>query len=147
MKPENKTRWTDIYINGLQDNIKLFGSTINNLPRFIGKSHVQSYIFSMDKQTLEHLIDWEIFSMTNYPKTFYDAIWNREVMMSRRILDNGWNIGCLHQYYKDIDFTFKTANRPITLLDDIMYDSHRNVSWTEYELVFIKGNRVKIPLN
>ena len=47
-----KGRWTDIYINGLKDNVKLFGSTINATGDSQGRqhspeimAHIQSYIF------------------------------------------------------------------------------------------------------
>ena len=56
-----KGNWTDIYVNGLQNNVKLFGSTINTCNDPLNKSHVQSYIFSMNKNTLEYLINCEIF--------------------------------------------------------------------------------------
>ena len=135
-----KLKWTDIYINQLQNNIKLFGSTINT---YISP-HVQSYIFSLDKITLKYLIDCEIFSITNYANTFDDAIIKKEVLMSKKIIENNWNIGSLMNYYKDVDFTF-TNKRPeeynIHFLYDIMYPRYRNLVWNEYELVFIKGNR------
>ena len=50
-----KGNWTDIYINGLQNNVKLFGSTINTIQNPLELSHVQSYVFSMDKTTLQYL--------------------------------------------------------------------------------------------
>ena len=140
-------KWTDIYIEGLNDNVKLFGSTINTCMDPLNKAHVQSYIFSMDKTTLEYLIKCEIFSKTNYAMTFQDAIWNKEVLMSRKIIENGWNIGSLLRYYKDVDFRFKHKNPEeytIPLMDDLMYPYFRNNIWSEYELVFIKGNRVTI---
>ena len=87
--------WTDVYINGLKNDIKLFGSTINTIGDPLNKSHVQSYIFSMDKITLKYLIKCEIFSITNYAKTFNDAIWQKKVLMSRKILENGWIINYL----------------------------------------------------
>ena len=83
-----KGKWTDIYINGLQNNVKLFGSTINTCRRPLTTSHVQSYIFSMDKTTLKYLMKCEIFSVTNYAKTFTEAIWKKEVLMSRKIIEN-----------------------------------------------------------
>ena len=52
-------------------------------------------IFSMDKETLNYLIRCEIFSISNYAITFDDAIWNKEVLMSRKIIENVWNIGSL----------------------------------------------------
>ena len=141
--------WTDVYLNGLKNDIKLFGSTINTCRDPLNKSHVQSYIFSMDKITLEYLIKCEIFSITNYAKTFNDAIWQKEVLMSRKILENGWNIGSLLMHYKDVDFRFKDKspkdyNNNIRFLDDIMYQQFMNTLWNKYELVFIKGNRIKI---
>ena len=69
--------------------------------------------------------------------------------MSRIILENKWNIGSLQPYYKNVDFTFNTKtpeeyNNEYLFLDDVMYQEHRNSLWNEYELVFIKGNRIYI---
>jgi hypothetical protein len=139
-----KEKWTDIYINGLQNNIKLFGSTINTIEQPLTMSHVQSYIFSMDKITLLYLIKCEIFSITNYAKTFNDAIYLKEVLMSRKIIENNWNIGSLMKYYKDVDFTFNNKTPEeynIKFLNDIMSSEFRNSLWNEYGIVFIKGNR------
>lgn len=142
-----KDRWTDIYLNGLQNNIKLFGSTINTLGKPLSFSHVQSYIFAMDQNTLQFLINCEIFSTIIYENSFRGAIWNREVLMSRKIIENGWNIGSLLPNYKDVDFTF-TDKSPeeynVQFLDDVMFPEFRNSVWNEYELVFIKGNRIDI---
>jgi hypothetical protein len=140
-----KGKWTDFYINGLENNIKLFGSTINTLGKPLTSAHVQSYIFSMNKTTLEYLISCEIFSTTNYAKTFNDAIWQKEVPMSRKIIENDWNIGSLLRIYKNVDFTFKTKKPNeynIKFLGDIMFKDSRNSIWNEYELIFIKGNRI-----
>jgi hypothetical protein len=144
-----KDKWTDIYINGLQNNIKLFGSTINTLNNPVNLSHVQSYIFSMDKTTLQYLIKCEIFSTTNYAKTFDEAIWHKEVLMSRKIIENNWNIGSLMSYYKNVDFTFSTkspSEYPNRFMNDIMYPLYRNRLWTDSELVFIKGNRINLGI-
>jgi hypothetical protein len=144
---DKNIKWTDIYINGLVDNIKLFGSTINTIKKPLEKSHVQSYIFSMNKETLEYLIECEIFSITNLSKTFDDCVWNKEVLMSRKIIEKGWNIGSLLKCYQNVDFTFKSKSPrsfKIQFLDDIMFPKYKNVLWNIYDLVFIKGNRVKI---
>ena len=143
LRPGYKGKWTDIYINGLKDNVKLFGSTINTMSNPLISSHVQSYIFSMDKTTLKYLIDCSIFSI-NYAKTFQDAIHNKEILMSRKIIENNWNIGSLMKYYNNIDFTFCNKNPKdynVKFFDDVMYQIYRKKIWNEYELVFIKGNR------
>jgi hypothetical protein len=141
-----KGRWTDVYINGLNNDVKLFGSTINTCYQPDIKSHVQSYIFAMDKTTLEYLIQCDIFSQTNYANTFIDAVIEKEILMSRKIIENGWNIGCLLPCYQNVDFTFKNKKfweYGIENMDDLMYPCHRNVKWNDYQLVFIKGNRIK----
>jgi hypothetical protein len=138
-------KWTDIYISGLKNNVKLFGSTINTCNNPLHYSHVQSYIFSMDKPTLDFLIQQEIFSTTNYAKTFDEAIYDKEISMSRKIIENKWNIGSLMLHYKDVDFTFseKTPEEyNIDFFDDIMNPFFRNQLWYDYEIVFIKGNRL-----
>lgn len=132
-------RWTDIYLNGLKNNVKLFGSTINSCLKPRTHAHVQSYIFATDRQTVDFLISNGIFG-SQYARTLDEAVWTKEVRMSQLIVQNGWNIGCLMNYYKDIDFTFKTQSN-IQFLDDIMFNQYRNKLWNEYELVFIKGNR------
>jgi hypothetical protein len=142
-----KYKWTDIYINGLQNNTKLFGSTINTCRDPLNKSHVQSYIFSMNKTTLKYLINCEIFSITNYAKTFYDAIWKKEVLMSRKIIENNWNIGSLLLYYKDVDFTFsykKPSEYKMEFIDDVMFPHFKDTLWNVYDVVFVKGNRVNV---
>ena len=135
-------RWTSIYLNGLKDGVKLFGSTINTIYDPYNMSHVQSYAFAMDRETLEFLIDYEIFSTTNYAKTWTDAIWKKEILMSRMIIQKGWNIGCLLSCYRGVDFTFKTPCAVTEWHDDIMFAGFENKLWSRYELVFIKGNRV-----
>jgi hypothetical protein len=139
-----KGKWTDIYLDGLKNNVKLFGTTINTLCKPTESAHVQSYIFAMDKETLDFLIGHGIFSNKNYAVSLYDAVLHREIMMSRLIIKNGWNIGSLLPYYEDVDFTFKTMSpeeyKPF--LDDVMFDKFRNKLWNEYQLVFVKGNRI-----
>lgn len=142
-------RWTDIYINGLKNNVKLFGSTINTCGNPLETSHVQSYIFSLDKTALEYLIECNIFSVANFEQTFQDCIEQKEILMSRKILENNWNIGSLQPGYKDLDFTFRSkqpeqCDNECLFLDDVMYQQYRNSLWNEYQLVFIKGNRIYI---
>lgn len=145
-KHENP-KWTEYYLNGLKGDIKMFGSTINtnglngdlrNTP------HIQSYIFAIDKTTLMCLIECEIFSLTNSAIDFYSAITQKELLMSKKILDNGWNIGCLMKQYKDVDFRSGNATHKSKYMGDIMYDMYRGNIWDEYDLIFIKGNRISL---
>jgi lipopolysaccharide biosynthesis protein len=150
-----KGKWTDIYIDGLKNDgikndVKLFGSTINCCfsvygPKMIdpvNESHVQSYIFSMDREALDYLIENEIFTQKRYITDFVELVIKREFRMSRLIIEKGWNIGCLMDTYQGIDFTFKTINKQIEYLGDVMLPHNYNKLWTLKELVFIKGNRI-----
>jgi hypothetical protein len=136
----------------LKDNVKLFGSTINSNhlntskeedPSMLG-AHVQSYIFSMNITTLDYLIHHGIFSNTKYVETFLEAITLKEILMSRLIIANGWNIGSFLKIYHGVDFTFrdKTASDyNQEFYGDIMVEWGRQSLWDKYDLVFIKGNR------
>lgn len=139
-----KHKWVDIYINGLQNNIKLFGSTINTMYNPLYAAHVQSYIFSMDKTTLLYLIECEIFTINKFETLLWDCVLCKEILMSRKIIENNWNIGSLMKYYENVDFTFKNKQPEeynINFIDDTMHEMYRNIIWMDYELVFIKGNR------
>lgn len=141
----SERKWTDAYIDGLDDNIKLFGSTINTCQDPIRRSHVQSYIFVMDRITLHYLINCELFSMKQMTMTLSETVEQKEIQMSRLILKNGWNIGSLLPLYHGVDFTFSSKGPheyPMTFLDDVMYYHYRNILWTNEQLIFIKGNRV-----
>jgi lipopolysaccharide biosynthesis protein len=142
-----KNKWTDVYLNGLQNNVKLFGSTINTCKNPLNKAHVQSYIFSMDKITLEYLIKCDIFNNTNYSNNYQDAVDNKEVLMSRKIIENGWNIGSLLPYYENVDFTFKLKKPEdynFDFLCDLMFEYYNNKLWNKHQLVFVKGNRIQV---
>jgi hypothetical protein len=147
-----KGNWTDVYLDGLKDGIRLFGSTINcaeeGVLNVVKNSHVQSYIFSMDLECLQMLIEEGIFTLSeNESVSFLDTVLNKEIGMSRKVLKHGWNIGCLYTYYDGVDFTFR-VKRPEeynkTFLGDIMQHHYYNNWWTLYELVFVKGNRVHL---
>lgn len=142
-----KGKWTDIFIDGLVDDVKLYGITINCERDPIFRTHIQSYLFSMDKKTLEFLIINGIFDMNILVNTYEDLVENKEMLMSRLIIERGWNIGCLCDYYKNVDFRFKDKqpkDYDINFLSGIMDAKYRNIMWNEYQLVFIKGNRFGI---
>ena len=133
-------QWPYRFLDGLTDNIKLFGSTINALGNPQSAIHVQSFAFCTDKEGLEYLMSKSIFSLTNFAKTFVDAIYQHEIRMSREIIAAGWNIGSLMQNYNGVDFTFvskKPDEYKITWHGDIMYPNRID----RKEVMFVKGNR------
>ena len=150
-----KGKWTDIYLNGLTDSVKLFGSTIStNTISLVNNpetsSYVQSYIFTVNSETLLFLISKGIFSLSSLSRTLQDVL-KREIQMSRLIIENGWNIGCLMTYYKDVDFRFLASNpsdyKPF-LGDPLVSKNFSDKLFNNfYELVFINAKRFNFNLN
>lgn len=146
--PKNSTLsvspWTQVFLQGLTDTVKLFGSTINTCDDPDNYSHLQSYAFAMEKPTLEYLIGCGIFSNTHYISDKHNAVWQKEVLMSRKIIERGWNIGSLLPYYKNVEF--RSQHKPFyeqnkLALGDVMWPHYENIYWTKEDLVFVKGNR------
>jgi hypothetical protein len=95
---KSQMRWYEPYIHLLTDNVKLVGSTINLDPC----PHVQSYMFLMDYQGIQFLLEKEFFKIY---ETREEVIEHQEIGMSRLFLGNGWNISCLIPEYQGIDYT------------------------------------------
>lgn len=166
-----KKKWTDIFIEQLNEqdinnNVKIIGPTINSSGRGGGEyispengAHLQSYLFCLERNTLVFLMREKIFENENENNKiiekyksmkFVDAVNNKEILMSRKIIQNGWNIGSLLKMYIDVDFTFKTKKMDeykkngIQFYGDIMHDKYINKLWNLYDVVFFKGNRFNI---
>ena len=137
----------DVYLSGLSDTVRVFGSSINTLQSPKEKSHVQTYMFAVRRDTLDFLIEKEIFTMKSYCTTMEEAV-SREVALSRKVIEKGWNIGSLLSCYRGVDFTFRDKSPEdysITFFNDVLYNHYHDVLWNRYELVFIKGNRDIVP--
>lgn len=137
----NDSNWCDIMLNGLSDEVKLFGSTINGAYNF----HVQSYAFCMTTETLKYLIEKGIFKKGLNPSKD-DLIKNYELRMSKLILDKGWNIGCLIGYTRGIDFRKEELKKRITYnyhpkYPDVQHRCFLHNLLKPKEVLFVKGNR------
>lgn len=124
--------WVDKYLLGLSPKrsasnnaCKLFGSTMNC-------GHVQSYVFAMNLETLEYLLAKEIFTNKKYTKTLTETIREKEILMSKHIIDHGggWSVDALSR----TKFGYEKT--------DIMYTYYRNRLWKDTEVVFYKDNRI-----
>ena len=146
MAPYYNGKWTDIFMNGLSDTIKLYGCTINTCGMYAcdkpdQDSHIQSYAFSTDKIGIEILINAEVFSLTNQINNYVDVVQQKEIRMSREIINNKYNIGCIFNYYRDIDFR---NIKPYKLLNDLTHNRHYfNENLHPYEVVFIKEKNIQ----
>jgi hypothetical protein len=164
----HKGYWCDIFNDNITGDIKLFGTTINPIHIPAQQAHVQSWCFNTDRTGLDILIKAAIFSSTSnwvveglvkpshHGESFSKGkIIQKEIKMSREIIDAGWNIGCLLDYYKGIDFRFKEKRPEEYDIDwnigrdgDLAWRNHyMGMNMHPYEVIFIKSNRdIHIPL-
>lgn len=159
---QRNTKWTDIFISLLTNDVKLVGTSINilnapnhknyvNDPYFdilINKgfkppfSHVQSQFFLLDKDALQFLISKQFFNQPS-ETDFEKFIILREVVMSQLILKNGWNINCVLPKYKDLDYRKITEDiNPTSVSGDSIHpNAYFGGDIKPYDVIFIKTNR------
>ena len=136
-------KWIDNFINGLNNDIKLYGTSINNINDPLNRAHVQSYSFCIDIEALKFLINEKIFTMDEYINDKERVIEEKEILMSRKIIENNWNIGCFMEIYKNVDFRFinkkpKDYNNNL-FHNNLLTKKNRNVYWNDEELMFVKN--------
>jgi len=142
-----KNKWINIFLDGLTNDVKLYGCTINSCGFDTCKpsqtSHVQSYVYCMDKNTLNYLISKEIFSQTNYINDYKQVVMQREIRMSREIINNNWNIGCVFSYYNNIDFRNISNIEAKFFNSNIANGKYNNEIVHPYEIIFIKDKYIR----
>lgn len=138
-----ETDWVEHFISLLrQNNVHLSGCTINNSTVLYGKHpHVQSYVFAATREAVEYLIRKEIFSLSNMANSKDEAIYDKEILMSRFILENNWNIACFMEPFIGVDWLQKPKN---LTEGDLMYLDFCWTVWSPLDTIFFKGNRMTI---
>lgn len=143
LKSESWVQWMTQQIT---EEIKLFGATIT----FLIEPHVQSYCFVTDSMGLKILIDQGIFCD---PKDFChwsknEMILKKEVLMSKVMLSNGYNIGCFLKIFYGRDFR-QPAGVPKKFRKDFLHPRVYigNSDVHPYETMFLKSNRLLYSLD
>lgn len=133
-------KWPELFINKLNDKVKLVGTTIN--PCEYGTIHqvngfVQSMFLVTDKIGLNIAMQNKIFDKNNTSMTKLELVFNNEPKFSQAILDSGYNISSMLYAYKDCDF------RNIKLKNDDHCHNNKyfDININPYEVIFIKTNR------
>jgi hypothetical protein len=131
-------KWPDIFINPLNDQLRLFGCTISDKYQTHVHVYIQTYVFSLEISTLQHLINRGIFSPA-YTRTMNDTIVYREIEMSCEIIRAGWNIGCLMKYYEGIDWRDPDSTKRVTAIGNVCSaGKYFGNNIHPYEVVFLK---------
>jgi hypothetical protein len=157
MLPWAEGEWTTPFIQRLQGDTHLVGTTINILLRdpdveriltnecglTVPYPHVQSQMFALTAAGFEFLRD-RFFLGRPLEADFTRCVALGEVLMSQLILrEAGWNIDCLLPEYSGLDYrTVRSDINPSSRFGDPSYPGAcfgRTIH--PYEVVFIKTNR------
>jgi hypothetical protein len=137
--------WTEPFIKLFNDDVKVVGTTINiyNVNNTL-KPHVQSMFFCIPREYLQYLNTIDFFNedfINNY--TMQEVIDNKEVMLSTIALKHNWNINCLLDKYKGLDYRIIEADINPTSTDGDPYykNGYFGKSIKKEEVIFFKNNR------
>ena len=118
---------------------KIYGFTRN--PPY---THVQSMFFGMTRESLEYI--WNIGLFNYSGKTLIDIVINQEILLSTLILDRGWNINCMLNTFRDVDYReINTSCDVLGCHGDLWFNNvyfGKNIH--PYEVIFYKNNRIPL---
>ena len=135
--------WIQAFTSLITKDVKLAGTTINIFRLNPIKPHVQSMNFATDKEGLALLMKEGIFDPVPETYSFNDLIYNREIRMSTKILEHGWNITCIPKKYQNINYrVIKEDINPTSINGDFHFPNrYFGRSLTKDELIFYKTER------
>ena len=131
--------WYSLFVNLLNDNIKLVGSSINLASNETFNKHIQSMCFATDIIGIKLLIKNKIFNEKENIKYLKEkGKWNYilkyEIGMSNVITKAGYNISALQL----------SNNCKQIKHNDIHFENkYFNITLNPLEIMFIKTNRIK----
>jgi len=156
---KNNISWTTNFLNLFKEDVKIVGTSINMYEKnYVGKynlyeiykknapySHVQSMFFVLKKDYLEYLNSVNFFNeeLINKINDFHYIIAYKEIGLSQIALNNGWNINCILDKYKDLDYRILKHNvNPNSKNGDPYYNNTffgENIK--KEDVIFYKINR------
>ena len=137
IKPRPK--WTELFQNMLNDQVKLAGMTINP---YRGRPHVQSMLMVTDQIGLALAMKAKVFARRIDKEEIIDVC---EVGFSSAILQGGFNIDCAAELLHGYDYRLP-ANIPTEFTDVTFNDKYGGFSIHPLETVFSKTNRMNREL-
>lgn len=132
---QDTSRWPELFIDLLNDRVKLSGITINV---YGGDPIVQSMLLTTDRVGLELLIRHGIFNGNDQDASKEAVIFGREIRSSKIILEAGFHVDCLAMTHG------KRALVPLkrdTSGDIILPGAYRGHTLEPLDTCFFKTNR------
>jgi hypothetical protein len=155
-------RWVDYFLPLFSREVKLVGTSINiytvtqhnefNLERLYGHSapfpHVQTMFFGMDRELFSYLDEIRFFSEVELELKALDyLIVFKEIGLSQKVLAKGWNLNCILDGYKGLDYrVIKEDINPTSLNGEMYYpDRYFGKTVQPEQVIFYKGYRMASP--
>ena len=151
--------WYIPFLELFKENVVLVGTSINmfdeniietyNLTEIYGDktvySHVQSMFFCINNPYFHYLKNINFFNegKINAMKNIKEIIVYKELGLSQHALNNGWNINCMLDKYKDLDYTTFDYNINVDSMNgDPYYEgAYFGDTIDKYDVIFYKNNR------
>ncbi len=156
---KDNIKWYEPFISLFNEDVKIVGTTINifSVDEYEGNklneiynheipfTHIQSMFFIMDSEYYKYLKSNNFFDeeKINQINNINDIITNYEFGLSQLALKNGWNINCILDKYKNLDYrTVKTDINPTSNYGDPYHiNAYFGKTIDPYDVIFFKNNR------
>ena len=131
--------WSNVFINKINDKVKLVGTTIVCLPQKDKGGYgpkVEGFFFMVDAIGLELLKNQKTIFCNHKDKI--STIINGEYGLSKCILNNGYTIDCMLPKYQNIDWTNSDNHNLNNNKHPSRKNSFYNHSINPYDVIFYK---------
>jgi len=152
LKNDADPKWYNRFIELFQDDVHIVGTSINicTYEPLCGNlsPHVQTMFFVLDKQYFNELVNDNFFNEEQINKMeMHSVIREKEVGLSKKALEKGYNINCLLSKYKGLDYRNidKDINHTSRIGDPYYVDGYFGETIDPYEVIFFKTNRLTPP--
>jgi hypothetical protein len=134
----SRNDWPQLFISKLNNNVKLVGLSINKYGlRGEPNPHVQSMVMATDRIGLDIAIKHKIFTKVSIQKNKHSIITQKEVWLSRLILQAGYNIACMMTHYNNTDFKTPFDKLHEHVSSEMCHNSV--ILFHPYETIFVKN--------
>ena len=151
--PSDESKWYQPFVNLLNNEIQLSGGSINmlspkskfvkDLPKITGAySHVQTSAYCLASNAVEFLLSDGFYDISKRLSKS-EVITYYEIGLSRRIIQNDWNISCLLKKYQGLDFRQNPEDiNPTSWGGDPLYkNAYFGTTVNSEEIIFVKTHK------
>jgi hypothetical protein len=159
---KKKIPWYTPFLELFHKNVAIVGTSINifetkDINEIYGKknvySHVQSMFFCIPQFYLNYLKKMDFFDekKINEMTNILEVIVYKEVGLSQLAIQKGWNINCILDKYKNLDYVHLDKNINLSSKkyggDPYYEGAYFEETIDKYDVIFYKNNRASFTSN